>query len=96
MGLRFTGVLGILLEAKAQGLLPAVRPLLEALRDKAPFSMDEPLFRTALDLAAVSAGRQHWSVWCVRDRSRPFPRGFQHLADQSGMVPVSFIQRALD
>jgi hypothetical protein len=36
--------LGVLLEAKGQGLVAAVRPLLDALRDEAGFWLSERLF----------------------------------------------------
>jgi predicted nucleic acid-binding protein len=45
------GVVGILLRAKQQQLLPAVRPLLDALRHQAGFFLDAALYTHALNLA---------------------------------------------
>ena len=50
LGLRFTGTLGILLHAKAKGLIPAVRPLLDELI-RHTFHLAEPLYRETLILA---------------------------------------------
>ena len=51
LGLRVTGVLGVLVEAKHQRLLPAVRPVLDALRHQAGFWIGDDLYRRVLDLA---------------------------------------------
>ena len=51
-GLRVTGVLGILLRAKKDGQIPAVKPELEALRTRARFFVSPQLERKILDLAA--------------------------------------------
>jgi hypothetical protein len=51
MGLRFIGVLGVLLEAKARGFVEAVRPQLDALRGRAGFYLDDQLFRDVMELA---------------------------------------------
>jgi len=48
--LRYTGVLGILVEAKSQGLIPAVKPLLDALINQAGFWVAEPLYNRVLEL----------------------------------------------
>lgn len=40
-GLKVTGVLGVLLEAKAAGLIQEVRPLVQELRDRAGFYLSE-------------------------------------------------------
>ena len=45
------GVVGILLRAKQQKLLPAVRPQLDALRQQAGFFLDAALYTHALTLA---------------------------------------------
>jgi uncharacterized protein len=50
VGLEVIGTLGILLRAKRKGLIPGVRPLLDAL-DSAGFRVDEKLRRRALGLA---------------------------------------------
>ncbi|MBV8883807.1 MAG: DUF3368 domain-containing protein, partial [Chroococcidiopsidaceae cyanobacterium CP_BM_RX_35] len=50
LNLRYTGVLGILVEAKSQGLIPAVKPLLDALINQAGFWVAEPLYNRALEL----------------------------------------------
>jgi predicted nucleic acid-binding protein len=50
LGLRYTGTLGVLLKAKAAGLIPAIRPLLERLIEQA-FYLSEALSREMLFLA---------------------------------------------
>ena len=42
--LRYTGLLGILVEAKSQGLIVEVKPLLNALINQAGFWIAEPLY----------------------------------------------------
>ncbi len=54
MGLRVVGVIGVLLEAKANGLLGALRPPLDNLRQTAGFYVSEPLYQHALTLAGES------------------------------------------
>jgi len=51
LGLRVSGVVGILLEAKAQSHIDAVRPLLDRLRLEAGFFVSEGLYQLALELA---------------------------------------------
>lgn len=51
LGLRVTGVVGFLLEAKTQAHLVAVQPLLDWLRTEAGFFLSEGLYRLALELA---------------------------------------------
>ena len=48
------GVIGLVLEAKARGALPAIRPHLDALRQKAGFYLSEPVYHAALSLAGES------------------------------------------
>ncbi len=55
LGLRVTGVLGVLVEAKCQHLLAAVRPVLDALRHDAGFWISDDLYRRVLDLAGETA-----------------------------------------
>lgn len=50
-GLNVAGVIGILLSAKAQGFLPAIHPLLDALQQQAGFYMSTDLVALALTLA---------------------------------------------
>ena len=52
--LRVTGVVGILLEAKSQGIIGAVLPHLDALRHKAGFYLSEPVYQAALAAAGES------------------------------------------
>lgn len=52
-GLRFTGTVGVLLRAKASGLLGEIKPLLEELRQLG-FRLDNDAFATALRLAGES------------------------------------------
>jgi hypothetical protein len=49
-GLSVTGVLGILLRAKVAGQIPAVKPEIRALRDKAHFFIAPPLEARVLSL----------------------------------------------
>jgi hypothetical protein len=51
LGLQVVGVIGVLLEAKAKGLLTQVRSQLDALRQIAGFYLSEPLYQAALRLA---------------------------------------------
>jgi len=53
-GLRSMGVVGVLLLAKERGLIPEVRPRLDALHGKAGFWLSDPVYRQAL----ASAGEQ--------------------------------------
>lgn len=48
LGLRVTGVIGMLVEAKRKGVLPEVKSLLDALRDKAGFRVSERLYARVL------------------------------------------------
>ncbi|MFP4100536.1 DUF3368 domain-containing protein [Coleofasciculus sp.] len=50
-GLRVQGVLGVLLRAKAQGSIPAVRPLLDALVNEAGFWITDNLYQRILQIA---------------------------------------------
>ena len=50
LGLRVTGTLGVLVRAKRQGVVPAVKPLLDRL-ETAGFYTNEPLREKALALA---------------------------------------------
>lgn len=49
--LHVIGVVGILLEAKANALLSAVRPYMDALRQKAGFYLSESVYQHVLRLA---------------------------------------------
>lgn len=48
LGVRITGTLGILVEAKLRGLIPKVRPELDRLKDESNFRFTEELFVMAL------------------------------------------------
>jgi hypothetical protein len=50
-GLRFVGLLGVLIEAKQKGCLAAVKPLLEALVTKAGFWVSQQLYARVLEAA---------------------------------------------
>jgi uncharacterized protein len=50
LNLRYTGILGILVEAKSQGLIAEVKPLLDALVNEAGFWVAEPLYNNVLRL----------------------------------------------
>ena len=54
LGLRVTGTAGVLLAAKAVGLIPAVRPLLDALIRDHEFRLSERLY----DAVLASAGER--------------------------------------
>ncbi len=54
LGLRVIGVVGILLEAKANSYIDAVHPHLDALRQTAGFYLSESLYQYALALAGES------------------------------------------
>ncbi len=49
LGLKPTGVIGVLIVAKRRGVLPKVRPLLDALRNEAGFRVSEGLYARVLD-----------------------------------------------
>lgn len=51
LGLKFTGVLGILLQAKGQGLVTEIQPLLDELRESVGFYIAEPLYSQVLKAA---------------------------------------------
>ncbi len=51
LGLHVTGTAGILVEAKRQGHIPAVRPLLDALVRKHDFHLSEKLYGHILETA---------------------------------------------
>jgi hypothetical protein len=51
LGLRFVGVLGVLLEAKDRGHLPAVRPVLDKLVQTAGFWLSDDLYRRTVEAA---------------------------------------------
>ncbi|BAY28986.1 hypothetical protein NIES2107_08270 [Nostoc carneum NIES-2107] len=48
LNLRYTGLLGILVEAKSQGLIAQIKPLLDALVNDAGFWVAEPLYNSIL------------------------------------------------
>lgn len=50
-GIKYTGVLGVLLSAKSKGLIEAIRPLLDALIKKAGFRMSPALMEFVLEQA---------------------------------------------
>ncbi|WP_375477817.1 DUF3368 domain-containing protein [uncultured Nostoc sp.] len=50
LNLGYTGILGILVEAKSQRLISAVKPLLDALINQAGFWLAEPLYKRVLQL----------------------------------------------
>jgi len=53
-GLRITGILGVLLAAKRQGLVVAVRPILDQLMGEANFRISDRLYNETLVLAEES------------------------------------------
>ena len=47
-GLQVVGLLGVLIQAKHKGLIPAIKPLMDELRSVAGFRIAEPLFQKIL------------------------------------------------
>ncbi|MBE9078846.1 DUF3368 domain-containing protein [Romeria aff. gracilis LEGE 07310] len=54
LGLKVIGILGILLAAKAQGIIPAVQPVMDRLVGQAGFWMRRAVYRQILQLAQES------------------------------------------
>jgi predicted nucleic acid-binding protein len=50
-GIKFIGVLGIIVEAKAKGLVDQVKPLLDDLKSKAGFWMNDSLYSKIVEIA---------------------------------------------
>jgi len=50
LNLHYTGILGVLVEAKCQGFISTVKPLLDDLINKAGFWVAEPLYKSVLRL----------------------------------------------
>ncbi|XWK90122.1 MAG: DUF3368 domain-containing protein [Phormidium sp.] len=50
LNLQYIGILGVLIEAKSQGLVTEVKPLLDALINQAGFWIAEPLYNSVLRL----------------------------------------------
>ncbi|HUU41202.1 MAG TPA: DUF3368 domain-containing protein, partial [Desulfatiglandales bacterium] len=48
LGLRYTGLIGVLIEAKRKGFITAVKPCLDQLRDIAGFRLSEVLYARVL------------------------------------------------
>lgn len=51
LNIEHTGVLGILVEAKSKGIISSVKPLLEALINRAGFWVSESIYHYVLELA---------------------------------------------
>ncbi|MCX7112252.1 MAG: DUF3368 domain-containing protein [Proteobacteria bacterium] len=56
MGVRHIGLLGILIEAKRQGLIAAIKPMLDELKTKAGFWIAPPLYARVLEAAGETIG----------------------------------------
>ena len=50
LNLHYTGILGVLVEAKSQGFISTVKPLLDDIINKAGFWVTEPLYKSVLRL----------------------------------------------
>ena len=50
LGLRLTGLLGMLVEAKQRSLIPSVKPLMDALIDTSEFRVSQPLYEQILQM----------------------------------------------
>lgn len=48
LGLRYAGLVGVLIEAKSKALVREVKPLLDALRDVAGFRLSQDLYARVL------------------------------------------------
>jgi len=48
MGLKVAGVIGVLVDAQHKGMVPAIRPQLDALRDRAGFRVSDELYRRVI------------------------------------------------
>lgn len=48
LGVRYTGLIGVLIEARHKGIISAVKPLLERLRNVAGFHISEALYQQVL------------------------------------------------
>jgi uncharacterized protein len=55
-GLRITGILGVLLAAKRQGLIPVVHPILDQLINDANFRISSQLYLETITLAGEENG----------------------------------------
>jgi predicted nucleic acid-binding protein len=55
LGLRRIGILGILLRAREQGLIPTLKPILNTLKNDANFWISEPLYEHILKQAGEQA-----------------------------------------
>jgi predicted nucleic acid-binding protein len=51
LGLRVIGLLGVLIEAKHRGMIPAVKPILDDLKAKAGFWVSQQLYARVLQAA---------------------------------------------
>ena len=54
-GLRFTGTLGLLLRARMEGKIPALRPLLETMQRSTSFRLSQSVLKAALQQVGESA-----------------------------------------
>ena len=50
LGLRLTGLLGMLVEAKQRSLIPSIKPLMDALIDTSEFRVSQPLYEQILQM----------------------------------------------
>ena len=64
LNLRYTGILGVLVEAKSQGLIAEVKPSLDALINQAGFWVAEPLYNRVLRF--VNEVSSFWVVSAFR------------------------------
>ena len=48
LGIRMTGLVGVLVESKRRGIIPAVSPILQSLRERAGFRLSDALYRRIL------------------------------------------------
>ena len=58
LNLRYTGILGVLVEAKAQGLIAEVKPSLDALINQAGFWVTKPLYDSVLRFVGEGEGNE--------------------------------------
>ncbi len=58
LGIHVVGVLGVLVEAKQNGLLPTVGPVLDDLRERAGFRISSALYRLVVQTAGERLGEE--------------------------------------
>ncbi|MEH2078464.1 MAG: DUF3368 domain-containing protein, partial [Nostoc sp.] len=71
LGLRITGLLGVLVEAKQKGLIVAVKPVIDGLIATAGFRVADALYTRILQMVGEV---NHFNVWVLHNKG--MRRGF--------------------